>query len=75
MQVINSPCIDCFNKKKKVFFDIEKARKEAGKKAVEEGETFALYKKGNQIEYAPASEEADRVADGYKCIEMVSKYL
>lgn len=65
-------CIECRINKKRVYFDIDKARTAAKQLAIEKTETYALYKDGKTIaftSYATAS------AAGYDIIELVSKHL
>ncbi len=64
-------CLDCLAKKTKVYFDVERARNEAKKQAVQNEKTFALYKEKNVIAFA----EIESVqAGGHTIIELVSKY-
>lgn len=64
-------CLDCLAQKTKIYFDIERARSEAKKQAVQNEKTFALYKEKNVIAFA----EIESVrAKGYTIIEVVSKY-
>jgi hypothetical protein len=67
-----TPCPECRLRKKKVYFDIDKARSEAKKLAVQNEKTYALYKEGkNSVAY---SEAATARSNGYDIIELISKY-
>jgi hypothetical protein len=66
-----TPCPTCRLNKKKIFFDIDKAVSEAKKLAIENAQTYAVYKEGSAISYTDAATAA---ANGYTIIQMVSKY-
>jgi uncharacterized FlgJ-related protein len=66
-----TPCPSCRLNKKRIFFDIEKAVIEAKKLAIENEQTYAVYKEGKSVSYTDAATAA---ANGYTIIQMVSKY-
>lgn len=70
--MIEERCLDCLSKKKKVFFDIEKAIPEAKKLAIENGKTYAIYREGKAVSYTDAT---TAVANGYDILQMVSQYI
>ena len=67
-----TPCINCRLNKKRIFFDIEKARIEAKKLAIKNEKTYAIYQEGKAISYTDADTAA---ANGYTAIEIVSRYV
>ena len=67
-----SPCPTCRPKKTKIVFDINKARSEAKKLAIENEKTFAIYKTGNALSY---TDYDTAIANGYDIKDVVSRYL
>ena len=65
-------CLDCLSKKKRIFFDIEKAIPEAKKLAIENEKTFAIYKQGKAISYTDAD---TATSNGYEILQLVSRYI
>jgi hypothetical protein len=62
-------CIDCIPNKTKLYFDLERARQQAKIKAIEEQQTYAIYRQGESVAITTA---AGATACGYAIIEMVS---
>ena len=67
-----SPCPTCRPKKTKIVFDINKARNEAKKLAIENEKTFAIYKTGNALSYTDADNAREK---GYTVIEFLSYHI
>lgn len=61
-------CINCIPNKTKLYFDLERARKQAKTKAIEEQTTYAIYKQGESLAIATAGS----IATGSVVVEMVS---
>lgn len=66
-----TPCINCRLNKKRVFFDIEKARIAAKKLAIQNEKTYAIYQEGKAISYTDADTAR---ASNFNIIEFLSQY-
>lgn len=66
-----TPCPECRLNKKKIFFNIDRAREQAKQHAIKSGETFALYGEGSVVSFIKYT---TAIENGYNILEVVSKY-